>query len=207
MGHGRGREKTKPIWRSDEAGRGGGQDTGRSRPGRPWYWDPKRDESRLGTHSWALAPMLEHLAASLRTGLLRQTNPILARAISRTSAVPTRSCDELHAGRVSVEQSQFPVDGNGSGPTRGPCRRRGRLYKQTQFAKGRHDRAKQSQFCAGGAGIPHHSSILSFHHSREAADAPGSRGSLYKSKPILPAKPGRQDARGGENRKNRGEWT
>ncbi len=49
----------------------------------------------------------EHLAASLRTGLLRQTNPILARAIWRTSAVPTRSCDELHAGRVSVKQSQI----------------------------------------------------------------------------------------------------
>jgi len=60
MGHGRGREKTKPIGRSDEAGRGGGQDTGRSQPGRPRYWDPKRDESRLGTHSWALAPMLRN---------------------------------------------------------------------------------------------------------------------------------------------------
>jgi len=47
MGHGRGREKTKPIWRSDEAGRGGGQDTGRSRPGRPRY-------------SWALTPMLRN---------------------------------------------------------------------------------------------------------------------------------------------------
>ncbi len=41
----------------------------RSRPGRPWYWDPKRDRSRLGrgpqrggmrwgapTHSWARRP-------------------------------------------------------------------------------------------------------------------------------------------------------
>jgi hypothetical protein len=67
-------------------------------------------------------------------GQLCETNPIWARAIWRTSAVPTRSCDELHAGRASVKQSQFPADGNGSAPTRGPCRRRGRLYKQTQFA-------------------------------------------------------------------------
>jgi hypothetical protein len=55
-GYGRGREETKPLWWSDEAGRGGGQDMGRSRPGRPRYWDPKRDRSRLGTHSWAGCP-------------------------------------------------------------------------------------------------------------------------------------------------------
>jgi len=42
-----------------------------SRPGGPWYWDPKRDTSRLGSRAHAA----ERLAASLPTGL-----PIIPRA-------------------------------------------------------------------------------------------------------------------------------
>ncbi len=144
MGHGRGREKTKPIWRSDKAGRGGGRDTGRSRPGRPRY-------------SWALAPMLRDALRRLpacagmtllRTGVLRQTNPISERVISRTSAVPTRTCNASDAGRAPTKQSQFPEAGHRGGVSIADCGSSrtgspacamlslacmGRLYKQTQF--------------------------------------------------------------------------
>jgi len=43
----------------------------------------------------------------LRTGLLRQTNPICARAIWRVSIVRTRSCDQWDARAASGEQSQL----------------------------------------------------------------------------------------------------
>ena len=48
-----------------------------------------------------------HTAASLRTGLLRQTNPICGRAEGRTSAMWIRSCDEWDTGVAVKKQSQF----------------------------------------------------------------------------------------------------
>jgi len=48
-------------------------------------------------------------------GPLRQTNPICARAISRTSAAPTRTCNASDAGRTRAKQSQFPEAGHRSG--------------------------------------------------------------------------------------------
>jgi hypothetical protein len=67
-------------------------------------------------------------------GLSCETKPIGAKAKQRTSAVQIRSCDKLNAGVASEKQSQFRVGSAGSGPTKGPCRRRDQLYKQTQFA-------------------------------------------------------------------------
>jgi hypothetical protein len=87
---------------------------------RPWCWDPKRGQSCLGTHSRAGRPCHsragcachERLAASLRTGLLCQTNPISAYVKRRTSAVRIRSCDESDAGTAQEKQSQKAVVGS-----------------------------------------------------------------------------------------------
>ena len=80
--------------------------------GGPAKLDGEADKARddhgrdgRGTHGRdALAT--ERLTASLRTGLLRQTNPIPGRANGGASAVETKSCDRLHAGGGSEKQSQ-----------------------------------------------------------------------------------------------------
>ena len=59
-----------------------------------------------------------------RGTLLRETNPIPAGAIWRTSAVPTRTCNALDAGTARRKQSQFPCldrnDRKPAGPGRAP---------------------------------------------------------------------------------------
>ncbi len=108
MGCGSGPGKTKPI-RS-----GGGYQGTAARPPAPELWAVVQTNpisgSRSGRpwYSWQDAHVTERLAASLRTGLLRQTNPILARAIWRISFVRTRSCDQSDARAASEKQSQFP---------------------------------------------------------------------------------------------------
>ncbi len=65
-------------------------------------------------------PMLrKRLAASLRTGLLRQTKPISAAAKWRASVVQIRSCGEWDTGEASEEQSQFPAGPGQTGPGSG----------------------------------------------------------------------------------------
>ena len=55
---------------------------------------------------------------SPRWGKSCETNPIWARAIWRTSTVPTRTCNASDAGRARTKQSQFPARSDGSGLSR-----------------------------------------------------------------------------------------
>jgi hypothetical protein len=74
------------------------------------------------------------VAASLRTGLLRQTNPILATARRGVSGLRERIYGKFVLQGTTEKQSQFPAGrGMGKGRQGRHCRWRGQLYKQTQF--------------------------------------------------------------------------
>ncbi len=168
MGRGSGPAKTKPICRSSEAERGGGQATGPSRPGRPWY-------------SWARCPCYGTSGSVPRTALLHQTNPIWGWAEGRISAVWITSCAEFDAGEAVKKQSQFAGHGRDARGTHGrdapaterlAASLRTRRLRQTKPISGRAKRRasavqitscgewdapaaseKQSQSCHCGLGI------------------------------------------------------
>ena len=95
---------------------------------------------------------------------LCETNPIWARAIWKTSTVPTRTCDELDAERARTKQTQFPSPAR-SGQGFPPRRQRftaslrtglPRIQSQEAATGGREsgvnwraNRAKQTQFAGG----------------------------------------------------------
>jgi hypothetical protein len=76
----------------------------------------------------ARAHATERLAASLRTGLRRQTNPIRAGRKDRVTLWDKRSYDESDRHRSAAEQSQFPPQADPEIGVPGGCR-----AKQSQF--------------------------------------------------------------------------
>jgi hypothetical protein len=70
-------------------------------------WRLRASPSGLRGQGSATWPSPERLTASLRTALLRQTNPISGRAEGRISAVWITSCVEWNAKEAVEKQSQF----------------------------------------------------------------------------------------------------
>jgi hypothetical protein len=98
---------------------------------------------------------------------MRKTNPICPRRTGRRGRGWSQSCEtnsiseevsSVKQEKPMVESSNFTLT-TSAGPPAGPV-------VQTKPIS--------------DAGIPHHSTALLFHHSREGADVPGGRGLLYK---------------------------